>query len=129
MPEKQIAINRLTGDPYGKAGVVADLDNLSKTWSIDEVRERALCLGKDFQPAEDIKVRLEADLANGALVLFTPEDINTAIEYGRIPAELEDNLIDLITNQNDIAVIPSGVVEECQDRQWLKRAGRSLKMW
>ncbi len=100
MSETQpISIDRLTGEPY--------TGPLNRTWTIAEVREEALKLGKPFRPADDTKDRLEADLANGALVLFDQEQVESAVEEGWVPSEWQQDLIDLVTRRNDIAVIPS----------------------
>jgi hypothetical protein len=65
-------------------------------------------LGKEFNPASDIADRLENDLANGAIVLFTQVEVNQAIKQGLIPREYRDDLMNLVDpdGTNDIAVIP-----------------------
>lgn len=43
---------------------------MEEKWTVEELKNTAKKLGKDFQPADDIKNRLAQDLANGALVLL-----------------------------------------------------------
>lgn len=77
-------------------------------WTITGMQEIALELGKEFSPAPEIADRLEKDLSNGAMVLFTQEEVIQAVELGLIPIEYRDDLLDLVNPNgiNDIAVIP-----------------------
>lgn len=84
-------------------------------WTIDEVRERALSLGKKFEPNSEIADRLADDLSKkGVVVLFTPEDVKAAISIGAVQKEVEENLMNLVKPEglNDIAVIPMEAVEK-----------------
>jgi len=105
-PENQI------GD--SDRGMDADLD---QPWTIQTVQAKALELEKDFEPSSDIADRLEADLANGALVLFTQEEVNQAIEQELIPLDWRQGLTELVVEKNDIAVIPPTAVQNPKDEK------------
>lgn len=97
------------------AGVTGDL--IRKPWTVGEVRTRALILGKKFEPNPQITDRLESDLANSnIIVLFTPEEVESAIEKGFIPEGLRSDLVNLVSPEglNDVAVIPAEAVEAKQ---------------
>lgn len=99
----------------GDAGIAGEL--MKQPWTINEVRQRALSLGKRFEPNQDIADRLADDLAtNGVIVLFTKEEVTTAVSMGAVPKEYEDGLINLVdpTNFNDVAVIPVRLIKEAQ---------------
>lgn len=97
------------------AGVTGDL--MPKPWTVNEVKTRALGLGKKFEPNRQIADRLESDLSNyKVIVLFTPEEVDSAIKQGFIAPELRSDLVNLvgIEGLNDIAVIPAKAVEASQ---------------
>lgn len=77
-----------------------------KIWQRDEIKETALGMGKKFEPNPEIVSRLDKDLSDGALVLFTEDDVNKAIADNLVPSEWKDGLLNLVNNLNDIAVIP-----------------------
>ncbi len=83
-------------------------DFCRKIWSVDEVRQTALSMGKLFNPARDLRGRLEQDLKEGALVLFDEKQVASAIEEGFVPARWRNGLTRLVRERNDIAVIPKG---------------------
>ncbi len=90
------------------AGLTADLQRVP--WTVEEVQQRALNLGKLFNPNPEIADRLKSDLANGqVVVLFTADDVRFAISAGAVPKEYEDDLVNLVSQQglNDIAVVPA----------------------
>ncbi len=94
-----------------------------RTWTICGLRDAMTQLGKPFTPAEEIKDRLEGDLADGVLVLFTKEDVQTVVNRGTVPRSYESALVELVEDKNDAAVIPGERVEE-----WYIMANR-LKYW
>lgn len=116
MSEKQlgpIAIDRLTGQPF-KA------EPLTRSWTLEELKSTALTLDKPFNPPEENIPRLIADLANGAQVLFTEEEVLQAIDEGLIPVEWKDYLIELVEIKNDTAIIPKGAVEQWRQQQEMR---------
>ena len=122
MSERQpkLAIDRLTGMPIcfrddSDAGLAGELDPTA--WTTDLVKARARELGKPFVPSPDIAGQVEADLAAGALVLFTQDEVESAIMDGRIPGDWRDDLVSLVTERNDIAVIPQGAIEDWRARE------------
>lgn len=85
-----------------------------RPWTVDEVRSRAQRLGKKFEPNPEISDRLEADLArNSVIVLFTPEEVDSAIRQKFVEEELRSELINLVSDQglNDIAVLNTAAME------------------
>lgn len=118
--QPMIAIDRETGMPFGyrddsDAGLTAELG--PSVWTIDLVKARAAELGKPFVPSPDIADRVEANLAGGALVLFTQDEVESAVIDGKIPKEWQNDLVKLVTKLNDIAVIPVGAVEDWREQQ------------
>lgn len=102
---------------------MAHFDNLmnyerrKNAWTLDEVRQRALSLGKAFEPNPEIVDRVSDDLSkNGVIVLFTPDEVNEVISMGAVPEEMKEGLINLVSPEglNDIAIIPAGAIEEAQ---------------
>lgn len=97
-------------------------------WNIEKIQKRALELGKKFDPNPEIAGRLEPDLANGAMVLFTQEEVEKAIKDGQVPREWKEPLIELVVDKNDTAIILSGEVQRWKSQQLLmstmKRRGR-----
>jgi hypothetical protein len=109
--DSQIAIDRLTGKRFGPEEVARG------NWTIESIRLRALDLGKAFNPSPDISGRLEEDLSQGALVLFTAEEVTSAVEQREIPRDWQEDLIDLVGKLNDIAVIPTSSLERWKKQQ------------
>jgi len=106
-----IAIDRLSGGPFAEP--------LDRTWTVAEIKEAAGSMGKPFNPVPEIRERLGEDLANGALVLFTQDEVGQAIEMELIPEVWRNDLKQLVETNNDIAIIPSGTVKAWQDQQRL----------
>lgn len=77
-------------------------------WTIENLQQRAQERGKTFSPAPEIAGRLADDLAQGAEVLFiyTPLDVQTAINAGTLPKEASGDLLKLVERGGDIIVIP-----------------------
>jgi hypothetical protein len=118
---KKEVFDPLTGRSVGyrgdsDAGLAAEL-TMNRPWTIDEIINRAKRLGKEFNPSPDIAGSLEKDLADGALVLFTELNVNTAAALGKIPEEWTDDLLNLVTQENDIAVIPVRTIEKWKEQQ------------
>ncbi len=106
------------GRENSDAGIEADL--MRRPWTLNEVKTRALSLGKKFEPNAEIVGRLQNDLSNSnVVVLFTSEDVKSAIEKGFLPVELESQLVDLVSAEglNDVAVIPVGTIDARQQKQ------------
>jgi len=97
------------------AGIEGDM--IQESWTLDEVRQRALDLDKKFEPNRKIADRLTEDLAqNGVVVLFTPDEVKYAVSMGAIPKEYESDLMNLVNPKglNDIAFIPAVSVDIMQ---------------
>lgn len=132
-------IDRLTGMPIGNrddsdAGVEGDLEltpSFLRNWTLEEVRQQAIELGKSFEANLEIADRVENDLLQGAQVFFSPEEVDQAVEAKLIPKDLQDVMRDLVSpeGKNDIAIVPSGAVEEWFKQQEIFKLGRSMKMW
>lgn len=110
MSETQNFIDRETGLPFdanrddSDAGLTGEF--ISGPWTVEAVKTRALALGKPFNINPEIADRLEKDLANGALVLFSTADVKRAVEAGFVPEKDMEGLRRLVGELNDIAVIP-----------------------
>jgi len=118
-------IDRLVADPDGRfdsdAGVTADLEN--KPWTLDEVRRRAEMLGKTFKPNKKIADGLNSDLAeNGVVILFTEDDVLSAIELGVVSKDEEENLINLVSpdGYNDVVLIRANSMERDQNERLIE---------
>jgi len=127
MSEEQLgptAIDRLTGQPF-------QAEPLTRIWTLEEIRATAQILGKPFNPPEENMPRLIADLANGAQVLFTEEEVLQAIDEDLVPSELKDDLIELVVTNNDMAVIPKGFAEKWREQQRMRDMliGREQSGW
>lgn len=108
------------GRDNSDAGLEGDL--MGKPWTIDEVRTRALSLGKTFKPNAEIIDQLAGDLAtNGVIVLFTVDEVKSAVSKGAIPKEYEGDLVSLVDQNglNDIAVIPAGAIEDAKRQKFV----------
>lgn len=93
------------------------MEKEKKVWTIETLRARAIELEKPFNPNPEITDRLETDLAAGAIVLFTEEEVEEAIKNGQIPEEWRQGLTCLVKEKNDIAIIPKGAVEAWRQQQ------------
>jgi hypothetical protein len=114
------------------AGLEGDLvPSFLKKWDLETVRDRALELGKSFEPNANIVGRLEVDLNKGAQVFFSVEEVREAVKVGLIPTDWQEEMENLVseTGLNDIGVIPSGAVEAWAKQQNVYELGRSMKMW
>ncbi|MFC1711268.1 hypothetical protein ACFLZ1_01645 [Patescibacteria group bacterium] len=116
--ENPIFVDRLTGNPIGEP--------LERTWNIEEIKAEAEAMGKPFNPPAEVLERLEPDLANGALVLFTIEDVKLGIAKGLVPTDWEKGLVELVEEKNDVAIIPVNAVEEWQKQESLEMSGKML---
>lgn len=94
-----------------------------RTWTVDGLREAMTSLGKSFTPADEIKDRLEGDLTDGALILFTREDVVNVVQRRVVPKSYEADLIDLVESKNDVAVIPGETALE------LEAEANPMKFW
>lgn len=110
MSEKIIAINRLTGRQYGENSDDSNANQtgelISQPWTVEAIEKRALALGKPFNVNADIADKLQQDLFNGALVLFSGADVARAIKSGFVSEEDREGLLRLVEELNDIAVVP-----------------------
>lgn len=103
------------------AGIAGDLGpettkkSLARKWTLEEVSEVARAMGKKFQPNPSMVDRLKTDLASGALVLFTPEQVNQAIELGLVPTELKEDLSKVVDEEGDNDII---VINQDDMKQW-----------
>ncbi len=110
MSETMRFIDRKTGLPFyanrddSDAGITGEL--IREPWTVEGVKTRAQALGKPFNINEEIADRLEKDLANGALVLFSTDDVTRAVEAGFVPEKDMEGLARLVGELNDIAIIP-----------------------
>ncbi|HUD18924.1 MAG TPA: hypothetical protein VMR81_00570 [Patescibacteria group bacterium] len=116
MGEKNnIIIDRLTGKPFGyrddsDAGIAGELMG----WSIKDIEQKALRMGKQFKPNPEIINRLQTDLDSGAIVLFDEVDVAKAFQYGIVALEEVPDLFNLvgIKGLNDVGIIPPQIVSE-----------------
>ena len=119
------AIDRLTGKPFSMSRGDSDAGMasyfLSEFWTLDAVRTRAMDLGKPFDPNPEIVDRLETDLSSGERVYFTESEIVEAVTNGLIPSAWKNDLVELVTTMNDIAVILPEEVENWKQQQLSER--------
>lgn len=128
--DKTLAINRLSTDgTFGDSdrGAIPDFqlsDIWTTSWTVDAIRQRAKALGKSFQPALEIQARLEQDLEKGALVLFSAQEVEAAIEDELIPRSMRNDLTELVSPEgaNDIAVV---ILDRLPETEQVN----SLKQW
>ena len=109
MTDKELLINRDDSD----AGLT-EVPVVLRSWTLDEVRDKAVRMGKQFLPNTEIAERLKDDLAsNRVIVLFSPEDVSDVISGGLIIGEMEEYLLNLVSDDklNDVAVITAETVE------------------
>lgn len=123
-------INRLTGEPFGyrddsEAGYYETI-----RWTIDDIQQKAVQMGKNFKPNPEIVNQLSNDLEEGAIVLFDELDVAKAYQMGLLPIDDIVGLFELVSERklNDIAVIPSEYVNRAQERGTLKDPV-SLRSW
>lgn len=115
--ENPIAIDRLSGTRFGSSEQVYADTQSKGNWTVDTIKLRASSLGKLFNPSPEISGRLEQDLKEGALVLFTEDEVRKAIEERKIPSEWQKDLLELVGKINDIAVIPNESLNRWKNQQ------------
>jgi len=88
-------------------------------WNREEIGIEAANFGKSFYPNAEIAGRLDADLNQGALVLFTPAEVDAAISEGLVPESEREALTYLVSKNgdNDIAVIPANILAAWRGQQ------------
>ena len=113
-------INRLTGLPYGADSADNGLnERLLRTdpWTVEEVQETALALGKEFRPDEETLACLTRDLPQGAFPVFTGQEMDAMIDKGRIPKGMRKDILSLVEGEDDIAIIVPSAIKEWEARQ------------
>ncbi len=88
-------------------------------WTLDRVRKRAGELGKPFELSLDEANRVAGDLETGALVLFTEDEVDQAVENGLVPADKRGALRNLVSpdGANNIAVVRAETATERNTRE------------
>jgi hypothetical protein len=82
--------------------------------TIQSISNRAVALGKQFNPNPEIADRLQSDLNDpNTLVLFTQNEVIEAADGKKFPEKWRLGLLDLVNpdGTNDIAVIPGSALE------------------